>query len=95
MTANKNLTEQRKLGKMKASMELVARHLAAYTIALKKEQHLPIPVFSAHIRIQSDMEVRALAAIPSKYFKPDGTIDKRRQRLDTPYGKSYIIKGNG
>jgi len=87
MTANKNLAAMRKVGKMKASMKLVRKYADAYVEALKQEQCSPIPVLSTIVKVQSEMAIRAFVAIPTKYFRPDGTIDKRRQRL----GETFII----
>ena len=87
MTANKNLTDERIKAKAFALMKVVTEGCIEILEARNKEfeSHM-IPVLSIMAKIQ------AVSQIPSKYFKPDGTIDKRRQRLDRPYGLTYIIK---
>ena len=93
MTANKNLTDERIKAKAFALMKVVTEGCIEILEARNKEfeSHM-IPVLSIMAKIQADQRLQAVSQIPSKYFKPDGTIDKRRQRLDRPYGLTYIIK---
>ncbi len=95
MTANKNLMGLRKLGKLKLVMEMVTKNAIAYAKALVSDQYLPFPVHTMQVKLASEMQINMLAAIPAKYFRPDGSIDKRRQRLgEFRHGKTFIIKGN-
>ena len=90
MSRNINLTDKRIKGKhlalMKVMLEGVSNVMKALNIEC--ESFTPIPALSVMAKFNADQRLQAVAQIPSKYFKPDGTIDKRRQRLD------IIIKGN-
>ena len=98
MTSNKNLSKQRQAGKIIALVKIAFEGDASIVKArtLEIESHTMIPVLSTLAKVQADQRLQSLSQIPSICFKPNGTIDKRRQKRFTRLKSidAYIIQSN-
>lgn len=96
MTANKNMLNSRKLAKARLIAITLAEGASKVTEAMfyERTNFIIIPFKSMAIAALYEEKVKAIIATPAKYFRLDGTVDKRRQRKST-FNKSYLVKGNG
>ena len=91
MTTKKD--ELRKMGKLKASMQLVSDSAAQFTKALAYEatNHIMIPVMSMQVRVANAQRIKAFASIPWKHFKSDGSGKLDSRRVKKLSGNSYVV----
>ena len=88
--------EQRKKGKQLALLKITIQGAIdiVKTRNIEIESHMMFPAYSIMAKFQTEQRLQAVIQTPAKYFKPNGKIDKRRQKRGMSNYKSYTVGVN-